>query len=173
MKNEEKSLSIVFVLILVAVFNLFVACKKSLSPDRLTTADPLESIVGEYIGVVHYSKVYSSVWNPSMNSSFDTTYVFRFIVSKKHNDTFTTNTTYSTCVFSEISTYWGFIYKPANVYRVLYYPCSSLSGYSLGGDLVFDLATDSVWYNVCYSDQSGGGKIFSYTSREIFSGKKL
>ncbi len=137
----------------------------------VTPADPIDSIVGTYHGVINYSTRYDNYLYPSENRRFDTTYNFTFIVSKACSDTFKTNTTYSTCLFSEYAGHWNFVYNPTNSYRVLYYNCTTYFGNS-NGDLKFYPGLDSVWYHVVNVNASGGYMGSSYSCGETFSGKK-
>ena len=136
-----------------------------------TLKAPLDFILGTYAGIVHYTyhRHVGYSYTPE-DSSFDTTYNFNFIVSKVFQDSFTTNTSYTTCYFRSAIGYFG--YQSSNVYDVSYFPCADMYG-SGWGELKFSTASDSAWYNVSSLDEEGGGRVYSLQCTETFSGKKI
>ena len=168
----KKRFIILFILILATIFNWFIACKKSSNRITVTTPkDPVDSILGTYMGIVHYTYSFSSSWYPSEDSSFDTTYSFQFVVSKVSSDTFATNTSYTTWVFMGSSDgYFGYQYS--NVYDLIYFACAGGRKYGFG-TLKFSPTSDSASYNGTSGDDEGGGRIFSLVCTETFSGKKM
>ena len=137
-----------------------------------TSTVHLDSILGTYMGIVHFTYTFSNPSNPSSDTSLDTTYSFKFIVSKVFKDTFTTNKSYTASAFMGGANN-NIGYQSSNVYFVNYSPSVYPIGGNGWGNLMFSPTSDSAWYSVNFYDAEGGGRVFSVNCTESFYGKKM